>query len=456
MEFKYMLFTIFSLFYMQLSAIDEALVKGDEITVTCTVNACGGTLQLFEFDGAAFRPLLVAKVKSDSLYTFNVPKSEPSFYYIGNEPTKVKPIILGSEEEVVIKGQCGKSFELTIEESVINKEYIKLKAHMSRLRNLHGKYAREFRSAKTNEDRKAVAAKMRDLDDQKLDLLESLKEENPYFASIVAVNTYLSFQNNTKEYPNEIHYFAGEFFRFADLSDEHYNRSSWLFEALKGYAYTLTAAAMDKDRHMRHLEAVIDQIPEGSKARKLAMSGAIVILNQKNHPNFIPLAERFISEYKELDVAATTDLQKQVDQIKPFLLGGQAPNFVQKSPEGEEINLSDFRGKVLLVDFWASWCGPCRRENPHVVSLYKKYRDQGFEILGVSLDNNKDRWLKAIATDKLEWKHVSDLKGWKNEVAKMYNITAIPHTILLDEEGKIIARNLRGHSLEQKLEELFD
>ena len=186
------------------------------------------------------------------------------------------------------------------------------------------------------------------------------------------------------------------------------------------------------------------------------MSGAIVILSQRNHPNFVPLAERFIAEYKDIDPAATSDLQSQVDRIKPFMLGGQAPDFTQASPEGEEIKLSDFRGKVLLVDFWASWCGPCRRENPHVVSLYKKYKDQGFEILGVSLDNNRDRWLKAIAKDQLEWHHVSDLKGWKNAVAKMYNVSSIPHTILLDAEGKIIARNLRGNRLERKLEELFD
>ena len=113
------------------------------------------------------------------------------------------------------------------------------------------------------------------------------------------------------------------------------------------------------------------------------------------------------------------------------------------------------RGKVVLIDFWASWCGPCRKENPNVVNVYKKYKDQGFDILSVSLDSNKDRWMSAIEKDNMTWAHVSDLKGWKNEVAKTYGISSIPATILLDKEGKIIARNLRGPALEAKLKQVF-
>ena len=120
------------------------------------------------------------------------------------------------------------------------------------------------------------------------------------------------------------------------------------------------------------------------------------------------------------------------------------------------MSLSDLRGKIVLVDFWASWCGPCRRENPNVVRMYNKYKDKGFDILGVSLDKTQDRWLQAIEQDGLEWHHVSDLKGWSNEVAQAYGVRSIPHTILLDQEGRIIARNLRGQALEEKLEELFD
>ena len=110
----------------------------------------------------------------------------------------------------------------------------------------------------------------------------------------------------------------------------------------------------------------------------------------------------------------------------------------------------------MLVDFWASWCGPCRAENPHVVAAYNKFHDKGFEILGVSYDRNKDSWLAAIEKDQLPWLHVSDLKGWKNLTAKLYSISAIPANVLLDKEGKIIAKDLRSVALEEKLAELLD
>jgi thiol-disulfide isomerase/thioredoxin len=108
-----------------------------------------------------------------------------------------------------------------------------------------------------------------------------------------------------------------------------------------------------------------------------------------------------------------------------------------------------------LVDFWASWCGPCRKENPAVVAAYQKYKDKGFDILGVSMDDNKDKWLAAIAKDNLTWTHVSDLKGWQNAVGKMYSVTSIPFNLLLDKEGKILAKSLRGADLEAKLAEIF-
>lgn len=109
-----------------------------------------------------------------------------------------------------------------------------------------------------------------------------------------------------------------------------------------------------------------------------------------------------------------------------------------------------------MIDFWASWCGPCRRENPNVVEAYQKYKDKGFDILGVSLDRDKSAWLKGIEEDQLTWTHVSDLKYWQNEVAQLYGVSSIPHSVLLDKDGKIIAKNLRGEDLHKKLEELLN
>ncbi|MGV3639656.1 MAG: redoxin domain-containing protein [Adhaeribacter sp.] len=152
----------------------------------------------------------------------------------------------------------------------------------------------------------------------------------------------------------------------------------------------------------------------------------------------------------------TKSLLTRLGALRSTAVGTAAPDISLPSPEGKEVALSSLKGKYVLVDFWASWCGPCRQENPNVVRMYNKYKDKGFEIFGVSLDENREKWLKAIAMDKLTWPHVSDLKGWNSAAAQLYNIQAIPQTVLLDKEGKIIAKNLRGKALEDKLASLLD
>lgn len=148
-------------------------------------------------------------------------------------------------------------------------------------------------------------------------------------------------------------------------------------------------------------------------------------------------------------------LQQQVDNMAKLAIGAVAPEIELPNPEGETVPLSSLRGKVVLIDFWASWCKPCRMENPNVVRMYRKYKDKGFEIYGVSLDKNKNAWVQAIQQDNLTWTHVSDLQFWNSRAAKKYNVSGIPKTFLIDAEGKIIGKDLRGPSLEKKLEEIF-
>ena len=157
----------------------------------------------------------------------------------------------------------------------------------------------------------------------------------------------------------------------------------------------------------------------------------------------------------------TTFLTEQVNLARGTAVGADAPNFTMEGTDGQMHNVSDYFGGYLLIDFWASWCRPCRAENPNIVAAYEKYHERGFDVLGISLDglpqqtNPKDLWMEAIEADGLTWNHLSDLKGWQTIARESYNFESIPFSVLVDPNGKIVAKNLRGELLEAKLSELL-
>lgn len=179
----------------------------------------------------------------------------------------------------------------------------------------------------------------------------------------------------------------------------------------------------------------------------------IQLMQLQNLPKAEELFPLLSKEVRNTDMAQY--VKAQIEESKINAIGTVMPDFSQADTSGKTIRLSSLRGQYVLVDFWASWCGPCRQENPNVVSNFEKYKSKDFTVLGVSLDKTKTAWLNAIQMDALHWTQLSDLKGWKNDVAAQFRITSIPQNFLLDPDGKIIAKNLRGEALGRKLEELL-
>lgn len=197
-------------------------------------------------------------------------------------------------------------------------------------------------------------------------------------------------------------------------------------------------------------------ILENAKINNTSIVAAYFVLRNSyyyNEADLEPVVNNFDPSIAESEYVSK--IAERVETLKRVAVGQPAVDFTMEDMDGNPMTLSSLQGNYLLVDFWASWCGPCRRENPNVVAAYNKYNGLGFDILGVSFDKDKDKWLEAVSNDNLTWHHVSDLKGWGNEAGKLYAVNSIPANVLLDPQGTIIAKDLRGEELLNKLEELL-
>lgn len=418
------------------------------------------TMNLYSFNGAGFTQIgIFSKSEDGKVWSLTEEFSEPSFRYVGASARDVLPVILGADANLTISGSCGKLRSAKITDSAINARYAELKSSFNRHKRAYSVTMRAYNTALQAGDSitiKQEVAALKGMDVEKKALIESVKAEYPILGKVATLNTYLGFvTDNNGRHKNELDYFLNTYFQFVDFEDENYNDLPWTYEGNRNFATTLAGAVPGKQLGDLMLK-VYDQWPAGSRAQLFAMSGGFASLSQKKHPAAIAIADAIEKRFKQRFPVPVSIIGKQAAGLRTFAIGAEAPNFEGPNPEGEIISLKSLRGKVVLIDFWASWCGPCRKENPNVVKLYNKYKDMGFEILAVSLDKTKPRWTQAIEADGLTWLHISDLKGWQSKYAKQYGVSSIPQTVLLDAEGNILARNLRGAQLAQKLKEVLE
>lgn len=468
MNKKFLLFIIVAIAAVTFTQCDatkkstsgNSKTKSDVVTLTTILDDKKNldSLGIYQFDGIDFKKIkMVGSTGTTGKDTFNfdMKKSVETFYYVGVGNKPKKPVLVKDEANPVIRGSVNNMYNGKVSNSKLNDDYNEMmnsiRGMQKEMNNLFGEYAKAAKDPKKVE---AVTDKMKVVDDKKEALLNSLKKKNPFLSKVAALFSFQTFQNYPLEHTNEVEHFAKAYFNKVDFADTDYNRIPAIFEGFKTYAMTLARIGLKDKQVISYTEDLLNKWTPKSNAHKYALGGVVLGMQSMKHKSFSYFGKKYLEQFDD-GAPYLANLRKEIARSQKVEVGADAPDFVMNNEDGKPVKLSDFKGKVLLVDFWASWCGPCRRENPHVVKIYEKYKDMGFEVLGVSLDKKKDPWLKAIAKDKLTWAHVSDLKGWKNEAAAMYGVRSIPHTVLLDKDGKIIAQKLRSGALERELKKIF-
>jgi thiol-disulfide isomerase/thioredoxin len=440
--------------------------KVETVTLRCKLDNCSVTdsLRVYRSEGLFQSFVTSAMADKNGEFVVQVSKSKtPQYYTVGMnmEQTRLKLILLGTENEVMLTGPCFDASQTTVSKSKINEGLADAQNKMNTMKMDMGKimavYNRDFY---TDSIRLSCEKQMLVIDKKKITLLDSLKKANPLAARVLALDTYTSFQNAPKkaQFKSEIEYFASQYFQYVNFSDAEYNEMPVVFNAVRDFTSVLTMRELGLTRPQikEYLNEAMKAIPAKSKTARYALTGAVSVFMTQQNPLIVEFGGRYISEFPNDDPNLLAQISQVIGTMKSSMTDVPAVDIAQTDTSNVVRKLSDLKGKVVLVDFWASWCGPCRRENPAVVALYNKYKSKGFEVFSVSLDQDRQKWIDAIAKDGLVWSnHVSDLRGWGNAAAQLYGVSSIPKTVLIDKNGIVTDHNLRGELLEKRLKEIF-
>jgi thiol-disulfide isomerase/thioredoxin len=401
---------------------------------------------LYEYFGSNFYKIDSAIVKNGA---FKIAPAKPlprGFYQIGESVQNSFILILANEQVIVEADWKNLRGTTTITNSQENTYFRELLAFNTKVGSLEAE-SREIMSLKEQDpelfNKKSVVfqKKYDSLMTANNNMKISVMQNSPKLFFVKVLKMFVMDDKQEKE----------AFFTEQELKDDEYTRGDMFVNKVAFYLQKFAGS----DEKLWEVEGndLAARCLEKSRVRELAYISTIQIMAQSGMQIPKSTVKKLKSEYG--NSPRTKDLLAQLPKPEPTE-GDEAPEIILSDAMGKKLPLSSLRGKYVLIDFWASWCGPCRMENPNVVRVYNAYKDKGFTIYSVSLDNSKDNWLAAIQKDGLTWpNHVSDLKGWGSEGAALYSVRGIPATFLIDKNGVIIAKNLRGYALEKKLSELI-
>jgi len=394
---------------------------------------------------------------SDSAFVFSVPTSStPKMYGIGaSNPAVFAKVWVAEEPEITLWGNFMYLEKSRTVGSPLNRSWETVQKRVDGFRAVGEDLNFQFRQAANGGDVKGIGGQIEQHNKNKKNYLDSLKSVNSPFWKLACLHVSPDFRGD-KGYEDAGDFIARESFRHANLSDVYYNDQPEIYYAFEQFARRLAMVLITSDRMQKLVDAQLVKLPEGSKIQRMAMGGIISGLKGTGHVLSAAYSTKYIDKFRlAANYGEINQMEYEISKNRSSTIGLEAPDLAGMTPDSSAYSLRQLRGKVTLIDFWASWCGPCRRENPNVVQTYNKYHAKGFDILGVSLDTDAKRWRDAIKQDGLPWHHISDLGGWQSKHAALYSVSSIPTTVLVDKEGRILARNLRGEQLGEKLKEIF-
>ena len=439
--------------------------EGNGVSISGTItNYAADSVWLWELRGQDLYPAASAPaVKEAGTATFNMSfaPDQDGFYLIGANARNAATLVLSTSENVTISSNGANIGQTTqVTGSATHNSYQDLISNVQTNQQTMGSIIQQMRQAQmTSPDQVAVyEQQLTDAQNKLSAYLDGKEGEGGIVgktASLYKFRVWGSDEDHKTTYTSETDYFSKAFFANSDLTDPDLGRSPVLFYKAMEFAQTMPRLPGGAGLIQSSIDSYISQTPAGSVTRKVMMMGFVFGLEQsKQEALYVAVGNDFLKQFPE-QTGTSNQIRQKISSMSKLAIGSAPPPINLPTPEGQNFSLEQLKGKVVLVDFWASWCRPCRAENPNVVKMYNKYHEAGFDILSVSLDRQQAAWENAIKQDNMTWHHVSDLKFWQCQAAQDYNVSSIPQTFLLDREGNILAKNLRGPALGQKLSEIF-